>query len=136
VIVLAAVTQEANDKKQLVPMLEQVEVLTGSKAQQATADTGCFSEQNVADAKLQGIDLFVVPDRQKQGEKPPGTTGPPPPQASVAEQMRRKLRTPEEQAVLSCARRWRNRFLDKSKNDKGLRDFCCEDWRKCRRSGR
>jgi transposase len=30
VIVVAAVTQEANDKKQLVPMLEQVEVLTGS----------------------------------------------------------------------------------------------------------
>jgi hypothetical protein len=40
VIVVAEVTQEANDKKQLVPMLEQVEVLTGSKAQKATADTG------------------------------------------------------------------------------------------------
>ena len=33
VIVAASVTQEANDKKQLVPMLEEVEVMTGSKPQ-------------------------------------------------------------------------------------------------------
>ena len=48
-IVAAAVTQEANDKKQLVPMLEEVEVMTGSKPEQATADAGYFSEQSVTD---------------------------------------------------------------------------------------
>jgi lipopolysaccharide export system protein LptA len=31
VIVVASLTQEANDKKQLVPMLEQVKVLTGAR---------------------------------------------------------------------------------------------------------
>jgi transposase len=40
VIVAAAVTQEANDKQPLVPLLTQVEVTTGSKPEQATADTG------------------------------------------------------------------------------------------------
>jgi hypothetical protein len=45
------------------------------------------------DSQWQGIDLFVAPDRQKHGAKRPATTGPSPPQASVAEQMRHKLRT-------------------------------------------
>src|SRR5208337_4703984 len=58
VIVAASVTQEANDKKQLVPMLEEVEVMTGSKPEEATADAGYFSEQSVTDPKLEGIDLL------------------------------------------------------------------------------
>jgi len=99
VIVGAAVTQEANDKKQLVPMLKEVKLQMGSPPQQATADTGYFSEPNVTAAPLQGIDLFVAPDRQKHGEKGPSTTGPPPPGASVTEQMRHKLRTAEGEAV-------------------------------------
>ena len=58
VIVAASVTQEANDKKQLVPMLEEVEVMTGSKPEQATADAGYFSEQSVTDREVRG-DRFV-----------------------------------------------------------------------------
>src|SRR5438445_13808986 len=59
-------------------MLEQVKVLTGSTPQQATADAGYFSEANVTDARLGGIDLLVAPDRQKHGSVEPATTGPPP----------------------------------------------------------
>jgi hypothetical protein len=88
VIVAASVTQEANDKKPLVPMLEEVEVMTGSKPQQATGDAGYFSEQSVSDPKLEGIDLLVTPDRQKHREEEPCTTGPPPSEAGVAERMR------------------------------------------------
>src|SRR5713226_5043019 len=51
VIVAAAVTQQANDKQQLVPMLEQVEAMTGSQPEQASADAGYFSEKNVTDPK-------------------------------------------------------------------------------------
>jgi hypothetical protein len=99
VIVAASVTQEANDKKQLVPMLGQVEVMTGSKPQQATGDAGYFSEKSVSDPKLEGIDLLVAPDRQKHREEEPCTTGPPPSEAGVAERMREKLRTVEGRAV-------------------------------------
>lgn len=100
VIVAAAVTQEANDKKQLVPMLEQVKIVTGSAPQQATADSGYFSEASVTDPKLEGIDLLVAPDRPKHGEEVPLGTGPPPPESSgVAERMRYKLRAPEGRAV-------------------------------------
>ncbi len=123
VIVVAAVTQEANDKKQLVPMLKEVKVQMGSPPQQATADTGYFSEQNVTDSQLQGIDLLVAPDRQKHGEKPPGTTGPPPPEASVAEQMRHKLRTAEGQAVYKLRKAVVEPVFGQIKEQRGFRRF-------------
>ena len=122
-IVAASVTQEANDKKQLVPMLEQVEVMTGSKPQQATADAGYFSEQNVTALPLQGIDLFVAPDRQKHGEKRPSTTGPPPPGASVAEQMRHKLRTVEGRAVYKLRKAVVEPVFGQIKEARGFRRF-------------
>jgi transposase len=64
VIVGAAVTQEGNDKKQLVPMLKEVKVQMGIPPQRATADNGYFSEPNLTDAQLREIELFVAPDRQ------------------------------------------------------------------------
>ena len=123
VIVGAAVTQQANDKEQLVPMLEQVKVLTGSPPQQATADAGYFSEPNVTDPKLQGIDLLVAPDRQKHGEKRPCTTGPPPPEASVAEQMRHKLQTVEGQAVYRLRKAVVEPVFGQIKEQRGFRRF-------------
>jgi transposase len=123
VIVVAAVTQEANDKKQLVPMLKEVKVQMGSPPQQATADAGYFSEPNVTDAQLQGIDLFVAPDRQKHGEKPPSTTGPPPPEASVTEQMRHKLRTAEGQAVYKLRKAVVEPVFGQIKEARGFRRF-------------
>ena len=123
VIVVAAVTQEANDKKQLVPMLKEVQVQMGIPPQQATADAGYFSEQNVTDAQLQGIDLFVALDRQKHGEKRPCTTGPPPPEASVAEQMRHKLRTAEGQAVYKLRKAVVEPVFGQIKEGRGFRRF-------------
>jgi transposase len=123
VIVVAAVTQEANDKKQLVPMLKEVKVQMGRPPQQATADNGYFSEPNVTDAQLQGIDLLVAPDRQKHGEKRPTTTGPPPPDASVAEQMRHKLRTAEGQAVYKLRKAVVEPVFGPIKEARGFRRF-------------
>jgi transposase len=122
-IVVAAVTQDANDKKQLVPMLKEVKVQKGSPPPQATADTGYFSEQNVTDGQLQGIDLFVAPDRQKHGEERPATTGPPPPAASVAEQMRHKLRTAEGQAVYKLRKAVVEPVFGQIKEARGFRRF-------------
>ena len=73
IIVAAAITQEVNDKKQLLPMLEQVEENLGRKPEHATADAGYFSEDAVTDPKVQGIELLVAPDRQKHGQFCPRT---------------------------------------------------------------
>ncbi len=124
VIVVAAVTQEANDKEQWVPMLEQVEILTGSEPQQATADAGYFSEANVTDPKLEGIDLWVAPDRQKHGEEGPVATGPPPPEsAGVADAMRYKLRTPEGRAVYQQRKTVVEPVFGQIKEQRGFRRF-------------
>jgi hypothetical protein len=123
VIVGAAVTQEANDKKPLVPRLKEVKVQMGIPPQRATADNGYFSEPNITDAPLQEIDLFVAPDRQKQGEERPTTTGPPPPDASVAEQMRHKLRTAEGQAVYKLRKAGVEPVFGQIKEARGFRKF-------------
>lgn len=103
VIVAAAVTQDPNDKQQLAPMLEQVEKNTGVKPAQATADAGYFSEAQIGDQRVAGIELYVAPDRQKHGSAVESVSaegvaggesiGP------VIDQMRQKIRSPEGQAV-------------------------------------
>ena len=124
VIVAAEVTQETNDKKQLVPMLEQVQVLMGSKPQRATADAGYFSEASVTDPRLEGIDLFVAPDKQKHSEAVVVATGPPPPESSsVAERMRYKLRTPEGRAVYKRRKAVVEPVFGQIKEARGFRRF-------------
>jgi transposase len=124
VIVAAEVTQETNDKKQLVPMLEQVKVLVGSKPQRATADAGYFSEESVTDRRLEGIDLFVAPDKQKHRDEVAVATGPPPPESSsVAERMRYKLRTPEGRAVYKRRKAVVEPVFGQIKEARGFRRF-------------
>jgi hypothetical protein len=140
IIVAAALTQEANDKKQLVPMLEQVEQNMGRKPEQATADTGYFSEAAVTDPKAEGIDLLVPPERQKR--KGPGeprqsnvdlqataqpvvedkeqaqTSAP-----SVAETMREKLKTTAGHAVYKMRKAVVEPVFGQIKERRGLRGF-------------
>ncbi len=68
IIVAGALTQEATDKRQLAPMLAQVEQNLGRKPEHATADTGYFSEAAVTDPKVKGINLPVPPERQNLNE--------------------------------------------------------------------
>lgn len=96
IIIAADVTQEANDKKQLVAMLEQVQENLGALPAKASADAGYYSAAALASEKLTSVDLHVPPDRQKHGEQPEATGGEPGIEvASAAEKMRQKLRTTE-----------------------------------------
>ena len=72
---------------------------------------------------MQEIDLLVAPDRQKHGEKVPATSGPPPPDASVAEQMRHKLRTPEGRAVYKLRKAVVEPVFGQIKEARGFRRF-------------
>jgi transposase len=124
VIVAAALTQEANDQQQLVPMVGKVEVMTGSKPQQVTADSGYYSEANVSDPRLAGIDLYVPPDRQKHGSTLPVETGPAPlAAAGTAERMRYKLRTAEGRAVYKLRKAIVEPVFGQIKEARGFRRF-------------
>src|SRR5207244_12421797 len=66
VIVACAVTQEATDVQQFVPLLTQVQTNTGQRPAVMTADAGYFSEANLTAAAVEGIDCYVPPDRHPQ----------------------------------------------------------------------
>src|ERR1035441_2065634 len=96
VIVAAEVTQQSNDKQQLVPMLEQVKKNVGAQPQAASADNGYWNAKQVGDARVQGIDLHVATGKQKHeepskaaDEDPTESTA----EAGLLEQMRQKLKT-------------------------------------------
>ena len=123
VIVASGVTQQTNDKKQLLPMVKKTEENAGSKPEKLSADAGYFSEENLADEQLAGIDLYVPPDRQKHGEKPPPATGPPPPGATAAERMRHKLRTDAGKKVYARRKAIVEPVFGQIKEARGFRRF-------------
>ena len=65
VIVAAALTQQTNDKQQLVPMMQKTIENMGRAPEAASADAGYFSAAAISDPILAGINLLVPPDRQK-----------------------------------------------------------------------
>ena len=139
IIVAAALTQDANDKKQLLPMLKQVEENMGRKPERVTADAGYFSEAVVTDPQVDGIELLVPPERQKHGvagqispvggvaeggSQPGGASmEPPQPAKSAAERMREKLRTTAGQAVYKMRKAVVEPVFGQIKERRGLRGF-------------
>lgn len=93
IIVAAEITDQANDKMQLSPLLQQTQENLGRKPEAALADSGYFSEAAVSDPSLDGIELYVAVGRQKHGEETETVDDPAPEGASIKEQMEHKLKT-------------------------------------------
>ena len=119
VIVAAAVTQAANDKQQLVPMLAQAEGNCGARPVAASADAGYFSEAAVTDSALQGVALYVPPDRQKHGEAPP----PPADDGTARSAMRAKLQTAAGHAIYALRKAIVEPVFGQIKGGRSLRRF-------------
>lgn len=60
VVVAADVTQEANDKRQVEPMTQQLQKNIGKLPQEVSADAGYFSEGNINYLAQTGIDGYVA----------------------------------------------------------------------------
>ena len=99
VIVAAEITQQANDSRQLLPMLKQVEANMGRKPDAVSADAGYWSEANATDDTVKGIDLHIATGRVKHGEAVVAEGGPPPAQATAKQLMQHKLRTGAGRAI-------------------------------------
>jgi hypothetical protein len=119
VIVAADVTQAANDKQQLVPMLTEVDANCGASPALASGDAGYFSEAAVTDAALDGIALYVPPDRQKHGEVP----APPADAGTVIGAMRAKLQTAAGHAVYALRKAIVEPVFGQIKGPRGFRRF-------------
>jgi hypothetical protein len=95
--VATEVNQQTNDQQQLRPMLELVETHMGRKPDWVSADTGYWSEPNVTDPAVTGIDLYIAVELVKHGKVIETVSGPPPPerrgsQGSNAAQTRHRAR--------------------------------------------
>jgi len=102
VIVAAEVTQEANDVKQLHPMLEQTEANLGAveleeEVQAVLADAGYWSETNIQQADPEGPELFIATTKdwkeRKAMRERPSPRGRIPKNLGVRDRMERKLLT-------------------------------------------
>jgi len=135
VIVAAEVTQESNDKRQLVPMLQQVEQNLGSKPQAVSADNGYWSEKQIADPRVQGVDLHVATGKQKHGEPPAAGNACSPtgePESLLLEQMRQKLKTEAGRQVYRMRKAIVEPVFGQIKERRGFRRFLLRGLQKVR----
>src|SRR6266852_2773159 len=123
IIVAAEITQQANDKQQLVPMLQQVIENVNGKPQVASADTGYWSEANVTAESLQGIDLHVATERQQHGESKDVPVNGLPEGSAVLQQMRDKLKTEGGKAVYKMRKQIVEPVFGYIKEGRGFRRF-------------
>ena len=94
VIVAAEVTDQPSDKGQAIPMMEQVKANTGGLPREMSADAGYFSSDTVTDLTVDGVDVYMPPDKMHHTHKMPAAPrGRIPKGLSVVDKMRRKLRT-------------------------------------------
>jgi transposase len=74
-IVAADVTNEGNDKRQLVPMLERVKEEFGKVAEETVADSGYWSGEQLAQAEEAGLPVLVNLDEIKAERELAGPYG-------------------------------------------------------------
>lgn len=98
IIVAADVTDEANDKQQVRPMVEQLKqnlavVGVSEKVKEMVADSGFYSEANVTYLEGEDIDPYIATERLKHHERIEAPRGRCPRGMTAKQRMARKLRT-------------------------------------------
>jgi len=125
VIVATGVTQEANDKKQVKPMVETIKAnLDGRVPEKMTKDSGYFSQKNVEYLEEEKIDAYVAVDRNKHGgphaQAPRGRI---PKEITIKERMARKLRTKKGQGIYKKRKQIVEPVFGQIKEVRGFRRF-------------
>jgi transposase len=123
VIVAAEITQETNDKKQLLPMLRQIAMNLGQSPEKVSADTGYFSAANVTDESAKRVDLYVATGRDKHGSIVEACSDLPPTDSSPKEAMKHKLRTEAGHAVYKMRKAIVEPVFGQIKEVRGFRRF-------------
>jgi len=123
-IVGQAVTQETNDKKQLMPMITTIAQQSGDTPTQLLADAGYCSDENLAALAETTIEAFISTRKQKHGERPgPCPRGPLPTTATRVDRMSRKLHTKAGAAVYAARKAIVEPVIGQIKQARGFRQF-------------
>ena len=123
-IVGQRVTQAANDKQQMVPLIEAIEEQSGQKPEGVLADNGYCSDENLKYLARKRMEGFVATGKQKHGERrKPCQRGPLPREASRVERMERKLETKVGAAVYATRKFIVEPVFGQIKQARGFRQF-------------
>jgi transposase len=130
-IVGHAVTQETNDKKQLMPMIATIEQQSGDTPTQLLADAGYCSDVNLAAIDHTPIDAYISTRKQTHGERPgPCPRGPLPKDATIVDRMSRKLHTKAGAAVYAARKGIVEPVIGQIKQARGFRQFLLRGFEK------
>ena len=129
IIIAADVTPQANDKRQVVPMVEQSKknleaAGVDEKIGVFDADTGYFSEENVSYLEGERIDPHIATERLKHHEKIPLVPkGRPPKDLTAKQRMARKLRTKRGRETYAKRKGMIEPVFGQIKQARGFRQF-------------
>ncbi|MBI4000757.1 MAG: transposase, partial [Nitrospira defluvii] len=133
IIVAADVTDESNDKQQAQPLLTQALANTGQVPRTASLDAGYFSEANVTAIAALGCVPLIPPDRQLHGRAVPAAPrGRLPAGLSVADRMRRTLRTKSGRRRYARRKAIVEPVFGQIKQGRGFRQFLLRGMRQVR----
>jgi transposase len=123
-VVGQTVTQAANDKQQMVPLIEAIEEQSGQRPEEVLTDSGYCSEKNLKYLGKRRMEGFVATEKQKHGEpSEPCKRGPLPKDASRVERMKRKLKTKVGAAVYARRKCIVEPVFGQIKQGRGFRQF-------------
>ncbi len=134
-IVGGHISQAPNDKQQLEPMLNELEALPEELGvpTRITADNGYYSTGNISEATDRNITPYLATGRQKHNQHWQERTadpGPPPEEATEAEQMGWRLKTPEGKAFYGRRKATVETVFGIIKQVMGFRQFSLRGLRK------
>jgi transposase len=123
-IVGQRVTQAANDKQQLVPMVDAMQEQARQKPQEILTDSGYCSDANLHYLEKKKIEGFMATDREAYRDRHhPGPRGPLPQGATRVDRMRRKLQTKAGAAIYSKRKTVVEPVFGQIKQARGFRQF-------------
>jgi hypothetical protein len=123
-IVGQALTQQGNDKKQLLPMIDAVRRQSRHRVREVLADSGYCSEENLRQAAKKKIGLYVATEKNKHHQSaPPHQRGRIPKAATLVERMKRKLQTKAGRAIYAGRKTIVEPVFGQIKQARGFRQF-------------
>ena len=130
-IVGQAVTQQTNDKKQLMPMITAIEQQAGNTPDQVLADAGYCSDESLTAIAGRRIDAYISTRKQTHGERLGSCPrGPLPKTATIVDRMARKLQTKTGAAAYAARKGIVEPVIGQIKQARGFRQFLLRGFEK------
>lgn len=123
-IVGHSVTEEANDKQQLEPLIKAIESQSGQLPQEVLADSGYCSDPNLEHLETRKITGYIATEKENHGKPwPAARRGRLPADATRVERMTQKIRTKAGRAIYSQRKTIVEPVFGQIKQGRGFRQF-------------